>query len=77
MHTRDVREYDYISRRLLQLLEYNYINARLRQRRAPPRDIVSWLHRLYFDYRALLQHRLAAAPTHRRLLHQLISASFD
>jgi hypothetical protein len=24
-----------------------------------------------------LQHRLAAAPTHRRLLHRLISASFD
>jgi hypothetical protein len=49
MHTRDVREYDYISRRLLQLLEYNYINARLRQRRAPPRDIISWLHRLYLN----------------------------
>jgi hypothetical protein len=77
MHTRDVREYDYISRRLLQLLEYNYINARLRQRRAPPRDIISWLHRLYFNYRALLQHRLATAPAHRRLLHRLISASFD
>jgi hypothetical protein len=77
MHTRDVRECDYISRRLLQLLEYNYINARLRQCRAPPRDIISWLHRLYFDYRELLQHRLAAAPTHCRLLHQLISASFD
>jgi hypothetical protein len=27
----DVREYDYISRRLLQLLEYNYIDARQRQ----------------------------------------------
>jgi hypothetical protein len=47
MHTRDVHEYDYISRRLLQLLEHNYINARLRQCRVPPRDIVSWLHRLY------------------------------
>jgi hypothetical protein len=77
MHTRDVREYDYISRRLLQLLEYNYIDARPRQRRAPPRDIVLWLHRLYFDYSALLQHRLTAAPTHRQLLHRLISASFE
>jgi hypothetical protein len=27
----DVREYDYISRRLLQLLEYNYIDSRQRQ----------------------------------------------
>jgi hypothetical protein len=49
MHTRDVHEYDYISRRLLQLLEYNYINACLRQRRAPPRDVISWLHRLYLN----------------------------
>jgi hypothetical protein len=49
MHTRDVREYDHISRRLLQLLKYNYINARLRQRRAPLRGIISWLHRLYLN----------------------------
>jgi hypothetical protein len=49
MHTRDVCEYDYIIRRLLQLLEYNYINACLRQRRAPPRDIIPWLHRLYLN----------------------------
>jgi hypothetical protein len=32
----DVREYDYISRRLLQLLEYNYI--------------ILWPHQLIVDY---------------------------
>jgi hypothetical protein len=66
IHTRDVREYDYISRRLLQLLEYYYINARLRQRRAPPHDIISWLHRLSLNLAVRSDYSSPAARALRR-----------
>jgi hypothetical protein len=72
----DVCEYDYINRRLLQLLEYNYIDARQRQLvldNAVRRPATSTTSRLLH----LLPRQLRPTPAHCRLLHLLISASFD
>jgi hypothetical protein len=64
MHTRDVREYDYISRELLQLLEYNYIEARQ--------------HQLVLDNaRPAPRHRLMAAPALLRLPCAVTTSSRD